>query len=56
MAKFKNKKEENAILKHFLVEGDFWICQVQVDDDQTCGVKLSSGGLGTSKNLGDYYS
>ena len=53
MEKFKNKKEENAILKHFLVERDFWICQVQVNDDQTCDVKLSSGGLGTSKNQGD---
>ena len=42
MAKFKNKKEDNAILKHFLVEGYFWICQVQVDDNETCNVKLSS--------------
>ena len=55
MDKFKNKKEKNAILKHFLVEGDFWICQVWVDDDPTCGVKLSSGGLGTSKNHCDIY-
>ena len=48
MDNFKNKKEENGILKHFLVEGDFWMCEVQVEDDQTCGVELSSGGLGTS--------
>ena len=34
IAKFKIKKEESAILKHFQVKGDFLISQVQLDGDQ----------------------